>query len=162
MKKIPLLFFAVSSVFLFTLDALAGATLAQMKFQKIYSDTQKVNECRGNNTSPLTFGPKDGRFSLMTFAKLGSVMVGNDLTAFKLSADKGTLEIYDGKKQKWSRFTYVIDAKAFLEKLKQMGSFLDIALEVAQKEKDENYAEKVTCSSKIIEITQTEYKKPSV
>jgi len=161
MKNTPLLFFTVLTV-LFTTNVMAGATPVQLKFQNIYKATMEVDECSGSATgSPMTFGPKGAQMSLMTFAKLGSVMVGNDSKSFKLSADKGVLESYDADKQKWTKHTYMVDPKAFLQQLKVMNEFMNKALEVAQKEKDDSFAEKVTCSSKIIELTHTEYNKPT-
>jgi hypothetical protein len=146
---------AVSFSF-FTSLANAAQTATQKRYQEVYESIKKVDECRARaSISPLTFGEKENEISILTFANLGSIMIGNDSKSYKLALNTGTIQSYNNGK--WETFTYVIDSKTFLEQLKNMHSFVNQALGLAQQVGKSKYIDQVTCASKMIEIAEAKH-----
>lgn len=158
MKNTNLTALALLIALSLTSSAFANAKANLARFQKIYESTKKTDECSGGaRIHPITFGDKGNEFSLMTFAQMGSITVGNNSQAYKLEANTGSVQVYANGK--WKRVTHTVDPKSFLAQLKAMHTFMNQVLEIVQKNGKDKDVEQVNCSTKIIEYTQAEYSK---
>ncbi|MEZ4845839.1 MAG: hypothetical protein R2877_02400 [Bdellovibrionota bacterium] len=94
-------------------SAHAASAATQKRYETVQKSSLQVDECRSKFSlfSSPTFGDKTNPMSIKTDATLGTIMIGNNDKAFKLTLNTGIIQSYAN--EKWQTITYVTDQKGF-------------------------------------------------